>query len=78
MGEFTVTKENITVARLSELSADKVVGLPIVGLTAHQAITQSAGVKLDGSGKEKTNILITAASGGVGHYAVQLAKMGQL
>ncbi|KAK4573728.1 hypothetical protein RGQ29_031609 [Quercus rubra] len=71
-----VTKENITVARPSELSADKVVGLPIAGLTAHQAITQSAGVELDGNGKKKTNILITAASGGVGHYAVQLAKLG--
>ncbi|KAM3731512.1 hypothetical protein ACB098_12G168900 [Castanea mollissima] len=76
MGEFAVTKENVTVARPSELSADKVVGLPIAGLTAHQAMTQSAGVKLDGSGKKKTNILITAASGGVGHYAVQLAKLG--
>ncbi|KAK9992945.1 hypothetical protein SO802_022648 [Lithocarpus litseifolius] len=76
LAEFAVTKENITVARPSKLSADKVVGLPIVGLTAHQAITQSAGVKLDGSGKKKTNILITAASGGVGHYAVQLAKLG--
>ena len=71
-----MTKENITVARPSELSADKVVGLPIAGLTAHQAITQSAGVELDGSGKKKTNILITTASGGVGHYAVQLAKLG--
>ena len=71
-----MTKENITVARLSELLADKVVGLPVAGLTAHQAITQLVGVKLDGSGKKKTNILITAASGGVGHYAVQLAKLG--
>lgn len=76
LAEFAVTKENITVARPSKLSADKVVGLPIAGLTAHQAITQSAGVKLDGSGKKKTNILITSASGGVGHYAVQLAKLG--
>ena len=71
-----MTKENITVARLSELLADKVVGLPVAGLTAHQAITQLVGVKLDGSGKKKTNILITAASGGVDHYAVQLAKLG--
>ena len=66
-----MTKDNITVARLSELS----VGLPVASLTAHQAITQSAGVKLDVSGK-KTNILITTASGGVGHYAVQLARLG--
>ena len=43
---------------------------------AHQAITQLGGVKLDGSGRKKTNILITAAFGGVGHYAVQLAKLG--
>ncbi|KAI3926114.1 hypothetical protein MKW98_028250 [Papaver atlanticum] len=32
-------------------------------------------IKLDGTAKP-TNILITAASGGVGHYAVQLAKLG--
>uniref|UniRef100_A0A2N9HSM8 Enoyl reductase (ER) domain-containing protein n=1 Tax=Fagus sylvatica TaxID=28930 RepID=A0A2N9HSM8_FAGSY len=75
LAEFALTKENLTVPRPSEVSAAKVVGLPIAGLTAHQAITQSAGVKLDGSSK-KTNILITAASGGVGHYAVQLAKLG--
>ena len=71
-----MTKENIIVARLYELSADKVVGLPVACLTAYQAITQSASVKLDRSGKKKTNILITASSGGVGHYAVQLAKLG--
>jgi NADPH:quinone reductase-like Zn-dependent oxidoreductase len=70
-----VTKENLTVARPPELSAIEVVGLSIAGLTAHQAVTQAAGIKLDGSGK-KANILITAASGGVGHYAVQLAKLG--
>ncbi|KAG5017796.1 hypothetical protein JHK85_023932 [Glycine max] len=45
------------------------------GLTALQALTKSIGIKLDGSGERK-NILVTAASGGVGHYAVQLAKLG--
>ena len=70
-----MTKENITVARPSKLSANKVVGWPIASLTAHQAITQSAGVKLDGSEKKKTNILITAASGGVGHYAIHLPSL---
>ncbi|KAF5726569.1 putative mak [Tripterygium wilfordii] len=37
---------------------------------------QTAGIKLDGSGNE-VNVMITAASSGVGHYyAVQLAKLG--
>ncbi|KAG2672590.1 hypothetical protein I3843_13G041700 [Carya illinoinensis] len=75
LADFAVTKESLTVARPPEVSAADVVGLPIAGLTAHQAVTQSAGINLDGSGKE-ANILVTAASGGVGHYAVQLAKRG--
>lgn len=49
--------------------------LTVAALTAHQALTQAAGIKLDGNGPQ-SNILITAASGGVGHYAVQLAKLG--
>ncbi|GLT71063.1 hypothetical protein SLA2020_431050 [Shorea laevis] len=77
LAEFAVTKESLTVARPPKVSAAEVVGLSIAGLTAHQAITQAAGIKLDGSGK-KANILVTAASGGVGHYAVQLAKLGNM
>ncbi|TMW94051.1 hypothetical protein EJD97_010804 [Solanum chilense] len=50
-------------------------GLPIAALTAHKALVDIAGIKLDGSGP-RMNILVTAASGGVGHYAVQLAKLG--
>ncbi|XP_044503884.1 chloroplast envelope quinone oxidoreductase homolog isoform X1 [Mangifera indica] len=75
LAEFAVAKESLTVSRPLEVSAAEGAGLPVAGLTAYQALTQSAGIKLDGSGKE-TNILITAASGGVGHYAVQLAKLG--
>ncbi|XP_030532764.1 chloroplast envelope quinone oxidoreductase homolog [Rhodamnia argentea] len=75
LAEFAVAKENQTVARPPEVSAPEAAGLPMAGITALQALTQIAGVKLDGSGPLK-NILITAASGGVGHYAVQLAKLG--
>ncbi|PIA51770.1 hypothetical protein AQUCO_01100563v1 [Aquilegia coerulea] len=67
--------ESLTVKRPPEVSAAEGAALPVAGLTAHQALTKSAGIKLDGSGKT-TNVLITAASGGVGHYAVQLAKLG--
>ncbi|CAK9140898.1 unnamed protein product [Ilex paraguariensis] len=75
LAEYGIAKENLTVPRPPEVSAAEGAGLPIAALTAHQALTQAAGVKLDGSGSQK-NILITAASGGVGHYAVQLAKLG--
>ncbi|XP_043708756.1 chloroplast envelope quinone oxidoreductase homolog [Telopea speciosissima] len=75
LAEFAVAKGSLTVNRPTEVSAAEGAGLPIAGLTALQALTQSCGIKLDSSGKP-TNVLITAASGGVGHYAVQLAKLG--
>ncbi|KNA20716.1 hypothetical protein SOVF_050040 [Spinacia oleracea] len=75
LAEYAVAKENLTVARPPEVSAAEGAALPVAALTAHQALTQFANIKLDGSGERK-NILITAASGGVGHYAVQLAKLG--
>ncbi|XP_004492275.1 chloroplast envelope quinone oxidoreductase homolog [Cicer arietinum] len=75
LAEFAVVKESITASRPPEISASECAGLPVAGLTALQALSQSIGIKLDGSGERK-NILITAASGGVGHYAVQLAKLG--
>ncbi|OAY34823.1 chloroplast envelope quinone oxidoreductase homolog [Manihot esculenta] len=75
LAEFAVAKESLTVIRPPEVSAAEAAGLPVAALTAHEALTKTAGIKLDGSVKQ-ANILITAASGGVGHYAVQLAKLG--
>ncbi|KAB1225534.1 hypothetical protein CJ030_MR1G017491 [Morella rubra] len=75
LAEFAVSKENLTVSRPPQVSAAEAAALPVSGLTAHQALTQGGGIKLDGSGQQ-ANILVTAASGGVGHYAVQLAKLG--
>ncbi|XP_019178488.1 PREDICTED: putative quinone-oxidoreductase homolog, chloroplastic [Ipomoea nil] len=73
--EYAVAKESLTAIRPPEVSPAEAAGLPVAGLTALQALVGAAGVKLDGSGPQK-NILVTAASGGVGHYAVQLAKLG--
>ncbi|XP_058093387.1 chloroplast envelope quinone oxidoreductase homolog [Magnolia sinica] len=75
LAEYTVAPAKLTVKRPPEVSAAEAAGLPIAGLTALQALTNASGIKLDISGKQ-SNILITAASGGVGHYAVQLAKLG--
>ncbi|BAT91383.1 chloroplast envelope quinone oxidoreductase homolog [Vigna umbellata] len=75
LAEFAVASESLTASRPPEVSAAEAAALPIAALTARDALIQLAEVKLDGTGQPK-NILVTAASGGVGHYAVQLAKLG--
>ncbi|CAN6688496.1 unnamed protein product [Malus baccata var. baccata] len=75
LAEYAAVSETSTVLRPPEVSAAEGSGLPMAGLTALQALTEAAGIKLDGTGQHK-NILITGASGGVGLYAVQLAKLG--
>ncbi|KAG6403494.1 hypothetical protein SASPL_135717 [Salvia splendens] len=74
LAEYCVAKADVTVLKPAEVSAAEGACLPAAGLTAHGALT-SAGLKFDCSGPRK-NILVTAASGGVGHLAVQLAKLG--
>lgn len=75
LAEYAVAKESLTVLRPAEVSAAEGSGLLVSGIAAYQALTQHGGIKIDGNGQHK-NILITAASGGVGLYAVQLAKLG--
>ncbi|CAL9023177.1 unnamed protein product [Prunus brigantina] len=75
LAEFAAAKEKSVVSRPPEVSAAEGAVLPVAGLSAHQALTKAAGIKLDGTGQLK-NILITGAAGGVGLYAVQLAKLG--
>jgi NADPH:quinone reductase-like Zn-dependent oxidoreductase len=52
-------------ARLSHVEA---AAIPLAGLTAHQALTDIAGVR------QGQKVLVHAAAGGVGHFAVQIAK----
>ncbi|XP_010243449.1 PREDICTED: putative quinone-oxidoreductase homolog, chloroplastic [Nelumbo nucifera] len=77
LADFVVAHKTLTAKRAPEVTAAEAAGLPMAALTAHQALTICAGIKLDGNSSGKpANILVTAASGGVGHYAVQLAKLG--
>jgi len=76
LAEYAVASENLTVKRPPEVSAAEGAGLPIAAVTALQAL-RTIGAKFDGTG-EPLNVLITAASGGVGLYAVQLAKLAGL
>lgn len=55
-------------SRPAKLSAEQAAAVPVSGLTALQAVRDQAGVQ---AGDE---VLILGASGGVGTYAVQIAK----
>nr|GMD64067.1 chloroplast envelope quinone oxidoreductase homolog [Ipomoea batatas] len=76
LAEYAVTKETLTALRPVEVAAADAAGLPIAGLTAHEALTRVAGVKLDGSGPRR-NILVTAASGGTPEGAALQSSSGQ-
>lgn len=69
-----MVKEEMMVIKPNEVSVTECAGLGTPALTAYQCLI-TAGVKLDKTGPPM-NVLVTAASGGVGHYAVQLAKLG--
>ncbi|CAN6234700.1 unnamed protein product [Urochloa humidicola] len=77
LAEYAVASESLTVKRPPEVSAAEGSGLPIAAATALQSL-RTIGAKFDGTGKPPLNVLITAASGGVGLYAVQLAKLAGL
>uniref|UniRef100_J3LX24 Enoyl reductase (ER) domain-containing protein n=1 Tax=Oryza brachyantha TaxID=4533 RepID=J3LX24_ORYBR len=74
--EYAVSSASLTVKRPPEVSAADGAGLPVAAGTALQAL-RSIGARFDGTG-EPLNVLVTAASGGGGLYAVQLAKLANL
>lgn len=55
------------------LSFEQAASVGIAGLTAYQGIIKNGAIT-DDNIKEKRNILVVGASGGVGSYAVQIAK----
>ncbi|KAI3936093.1 hypothetical protein MKW98_015852 [Papaver atlanticum] len=66
LGEYAVAPAKLTVKRPEEVSAvEGAAGLPLAGLTALHVLTILGHV-----------VLVIAASGGVGRYVVQLAKLG--
>jgi chloroplastic oxoene reductase len=74
LAQFVVAQERLTALRPTGSSAAKYASLPVAGVTALQVL-KSIGAEFDGIMRHKYNILIIAASGGVGHYLVQLAHL---
>ncbi|HUD32189.1 MAG TPA: NADP-dependent oxidoreductase [Variovorax sp.] len=68
LAEFTVVSERAAAFKPSNLSFAQAASIPMVGLTAWQALKERAGME---AGQK---VFIPAGSGGVGTFAIQLAK----
>jgi NADPH:quinone reductase-like Zn-dependent oxidoreductase len=67
VAEFVSINSNLVAKKPEKSSFEEAAGLPLVGLTAIQAL-ENVGIK------ENDRILIHAGSGGVGSFAIQYAK----
>jgi NADPH:quinone reductase-like Zn-dependent oxidoreductase len=66
--ELVPAPERTVSLKPSSIPLEKAAGLPLAGMTAYQGLVESLEVK------PGDRVLIHAASGGVGHFAVQIAK----
>jgi len=66
--EFIAIKEEDVAIKPTALSMEQAASIPLVGLTAWQALIERANLK------RGQKVLIHAGSGGVGTFAIQLAK----
>ncbi|WLR42986.1 NAD(P)-dependent alcohol dehydrogenase [Bacillus carboniphilus] len=67
--EYSVTREDTLSIKPASLSPINAASVPLAALTAYQAIVKKANLQ------EGQRILINGASGGVGMFAIQLAKV---
>ena len=66
--EFVAVKENSLALKPKNLTMEEAASIPLVGLTAWQALVEKANLK------KGQKVFIQAGSGGVGTFAIQLAK----
>lgn len=66
--EFVAVKENSLAIKPRELTMEEAASIPLVGLTAWQALVEKAKLK------KGQKVFIQAGSGGVGTFAIQLAR----
>jgi NADPH:quinone reductase-like Zn-dependent oxidoreductase len=67
--EFVLARESYLVLKPANVSFEQAAAVPVAALTALQAIRYAGGIK------EGQSVLIQGASGGVGIFTVQLAKL---
>jgi NADPH:quinone reductase-like Zn-dependent oxidoreductase len=69
--EFTTSPAGMIARKPPEVTHEQAAAIPVAGLTAWQAMYDRAGVE------RGQTALISGAAGGVGHLAVQFAKLGE-
>jgi alcohol dehydrogenase len=68
LAQFIAVNESDVAHKPANLSMEEAASIPLVGLTAWQALVEKAKLK------KGQNVFIQAGSGGVGTFAIQLAK----
>ncbi|KAG0565751.1 hypothetical protein M758_7G012200 [Ceratodon purpureus] len=76
LAEYAIAPTSTTIKRRHEVTPIYGSAMGISGFTALQSVRNSANIDIEGRSKETKNLLIRAASGGVGTLAVQIAKLG--
>jgi NADPH:quinone reductase-like Zn-dependent oxidoreductase len=66
--ELVIAPERTVAPKPSSLTFEEAAGVPLAGMTAYQGLVEALEVQ------PGERVLIHAASGGVGHFAVQIAK----
>ncbi len=66
--EFTIAKENEAALKPKNIDFEQAAAVPLAATTAWQALIDAAGLKAG------QTVLIFGGSGGVGHFAIQIAK----
>lgn len=68
IAEFVAVPESVAAPKPAKLDFVQAASIPMVGLTSWQALKERAGVRAD------QKVFIPAGSGGIGTFAIQLAK----
>ena len=68
IAEFAAVPESVAAPKPAKLDFVQAASVPMVGLTSWQALKERAGVRAD------QKVFIPAGSGGIGTFAIQLAK----
>ena len=69
LAEYQLVDANLLAKRPANLSLEECVALPLVSITAWDALIRGANIK------EGEYVLVHGGAGGVGHLGIQLAKM---